>query len=165
MLGEKKFRFEERREARQPGRRQMGPPLTEEDLANIEQFSQSLTEAQALLEEEIKAINGGQLTVVNDLFEQKTNTLKWLERKLPVIEPFLQHPQVKDTLVLSRLADLKRTAAEGSELLARMSVAARTIVREFEKASERNGLKGIYGKSGQKLGDTSEGDLRIDREF
>jgi hypothetical protein len=84
---------------------------------------------------------------------------------MPLIEPFMSHDGAKKRNIQASLEELKKVAAEDSELLARMSIAARTIVREIEKVSNRNGLSGVYGKSGQKIVGPANPDMRLDHEF
>jgi flagellar biosynthesis/type III secretory pathway chaperone len=164
MLGRRKFRFTERLEARLSGEPK-DITLTQEDEDNLDAFVETLKEAVQLLRTEVEAINNGQLSIVSELYERKAHLLKWLELKLPVVESFLPHEHAQSKNLHGHLEDLKQAATEDSELLSRMSTAAHAIVREIEKTNERNGLGGIYGKSGQKLGDVQDGELRIDREF
>ncbi|MGD9864213.1 MAG: flagellar biosynthesis protein FlgI [Pseudodonghicola sp.] len=139
--------------------------LTEEDEANIDAFVVKVGEAVALLNEEIAALRSGRLQMVGELFDRKSALLKWLELRMPLVEPFLAHEAAKSRGLPARLAELQRAVSEDSALLQRMARAAGTIVREIRKATERSGLGGLYGKSGQKIGDRTGGQLRIDREF
>lgn len=138
---------------------------TSEDIQNIVEFSRRLDAATEILSEEVAAINEGRLDAVSDLFEKKAAALKWLEIRMPVIEPFLDHEIVATTKLQEKLTNLRQVATEDSELLERMAIAARTIVREMEKASSRNSLDGLYGKSGQKLSDAHSGQVKLNREY
>ncbi|MDK3016716.1 flagellar biosynthesis protein FlgI [Pseudodonghicola flavimaris] len=161
----RKFRIGRRQEARRSQADGAGPVLTEEDEANIDAFSAKVGEAVSLLNEEIAAIRAGRLQIVGELFDRKAALLKWLELRMPLIEPFLRHEAVRARGLPVQLAQLQKAVSEDSALLQRMARAAGTIVRELKKASERNGLSGLYGKSGQKIGNSTGGRLRIDREF
>lgn len=164
MQSLRKFRFGERialREADQV----KGQVLTSEDESNLDAFHLKLKDAIRLLKDEVAAINAGHLGIVSELYEQKARALKWLELKMPLIEPFMSHDSVKKRNIQGSLEELKKMATEDSELLARMSIAARTIVREIEKVSNRNGLSGVYGKSGQKILGPTNPDMRLDREL
>jgi len=165
MAGIRKFRFGERRLGRDQTSETTGIGLTDEDKANLDAFAETLLETIELLKTEIAAIHDGHLDIVSDLYERKSNLMKWLELKTPLIEPFLSHPSTHENKIPDYLKELKNTVAEDGELLSRMSIAARSVVRELEKANSRNKLTGIYGKSGQKLGAENDGNLRIDREF
>ncbi len=165
MAGIRKFRFGERRQGRGQTGETTGIGLTEEDKANLDAFADTLLDTIELLKTEIAAIHDGHLEIVSDLYERKSNLMKWLELKTPLIEPFLSHPSTRENKIPEYLKELKRTVAEDGELLSRMSIAARSVVRELEEANNRSGLTGIYGKSGQKLGGANERNLRIDREF
>lgn len=151
------------------GRRQssrLDPAIpTEEDKENIAEFAQRLEAAVALLKREIEAIGAGQLEAVTELYERKSRLLKWIELRMPVIEPFLGHETAKEARITESLQELRDVAREDSVLLERMAVAARTIVREMDKALDRNSLSGMYGKSGQKLVEEREPRKSINREY
>lgn len=165
MLGKRRFRIGSRMQARQVAPAAGATILTDEDEANIEAFTVRVGEAVALLNEEVTALTEGRFNVVSELFEQKAALLKWLELRVPLVEPFLQHEAAKSRGLPERLAELQAAVSEDSAMLRRMATAAGTIVREIRKATERNGLNGLYGKSGQRIGDQEGGQLRIDREF
>ena len=165
MAGIRKFRFSERRETRNDDTQAPTMQLTSEDEANLEAFSDTLVETLDILNAEITAIGAGNLEAVSELYHRKANLMKWLELKSPLIEPFLTLETDRTKNILDQLQELKTAVAEDSELLSRMSTAARDVVKEIKKANERNGLNGIYGKSGQPLGNLPGGRQRIDREF
>jgi len=165
MLGRRKFRIGNRMEARRSAPVAGGAVLTEEDEANIAAFTDKVGEAIALLNDEIAALAEGRFHVVSEMFEQKAAVLKWLELRMPLVEPFLSHEVAKARGLPDRLAELQRVVGEDSEMLQRMARAAGTIVHEIRKATERHGLNGLYGKTGQKLGGQEGGQMRIDREF
>jgi len=141
------------------------PILTEEDEANITAFTDKVGEAIDLLNQEVAALTEGRFQVVSELFERKASLLKWLELRVPLVEPFLQHEAAKSRGLPERLAELQKAVSDDSAMLQRMATAAGTIVREIRKARERSGLTGLYGKSGQKIGGQEGGRMRIDREF
>lgn len=165
MLGRRKFRIGERMEARRTAQAADGLVLTKEDEANIEAFAAKVGEAVALLNQEVAALSEGRFQVVSDLFEEKAALLKWLELRLPLVEPFLSHAAAKSRGLPERMVELQAAVSADSEMLQRMASAAGTIVQEIRKATERHGLNGLYGKSGQKLGAQEGGQMRIDREF
>lgn len=152
-------------EARQAQRSIDALSPTVDDHANLDAFSQTLQDAIDLLHEEVDNINAGRLDVVGELFERKSRLLKWIELKMPVVEPFLTHDAATQRKIPDHLQQLRQAADQNSELLSRMSSAARSIMREIERAVERNGLSGLYGKSGEKLGASASGDTGIDQEF
>lgn len=164
MLGSKKFRFGERFASKETEQNRV-PLLTEEDETNLEAFHSTLQEAIRLLKDEVAAIKAGQLGIVSEIYEQKARILKWLELKIPLIEPFMPQDGTPNRNIPASLEELKKVAAEDSELLSRMSVAARTIVREIEKVNNRNGLSGVYGKRGQKILGSTNPNMRLDREL
>ena len=46
-----------------------------------------------------------------------------------------------------------------------MAVAARTILREVKKISNRNALDGNYGKMGQRVSGVADKNMRVDQKF
>lgn len=164
MIGQRKFRIGQRLQERR-GVVNSGMVLTDEDRANIEAFAEKLAEAVSLLRQEVEAIGLGQLSVVGDLYERKATLLKWLELRIPLVEPFLKHEAATESALPELLADFKQAIDEDSAILSRMASAAGTIVREIEKTAERHSLNGLYGKSGHKLSKTGEGRMRIDKAF
>ncbi|MGH1466626.1 MAG: flagellar biosynthesis protein FlgI [Cognatishimia sp.] len=166
MIAERKFRFGERQKARDTATAGgLSAGLTERDVQNLDAFAAKLSDAIDLLQQEIDAINAGDLNIVSALYEQKADALKWLELKMPLVEPFMAEDAAKARRLPQRLDDLKRVVEENSSLLARMATAAGTVVREIEKATQRHSLNGLYGKTGQKLNDNKTTKLQIDREF
>lgn len=166
MISKRQFRMSARKENRvAAGGGAMALRPTDLDIQNIDAFALKLGEAVDLLKQEIAGINDGKLNIVSELYDQKASILKWLELKMPLVEPFMNDDAVKARRLPDRLAELKEAVTENSALLSRMATAAGTIVREIEKAQQRHSLSGLYGKSGRRIGDTSSGTQRLDREF
>ncbi len=165
MLEKRKFRMGDRSEARRNSGQQQGTVLTAEDAANLDAFAVKLRETIDLLTREITAIGEGRLNVVNEIFDAKAAILKWLELKLPLVEPFMAHEDAKSRGLPELLRELKAVVSEDSALLSRMAAAAGTIVREIEKARGRNSLHGNYGKTGEKVGAPSTPEMHLDREL
>ncbi|MCP4821575.1 MAG: flagellar biosynthesis protein FlgI [Shimia sp.] len=139
--------------------------LTAEDHHNVETFTAKLEEAILILKDEVADISAGKIQAVSQRYEQKSQLLKWLELRMPLVEPFLQNPLVREFDIPAKLATLRDVAAQDSELLTRMATAARTIVREIEKASTRNELTGLYGKSGKRLAKEGSGRVSLNRSL
>lgn len=165
MIAARQFRMSARKAQRDSGDQSDGVTATAGDIENIEAFAMKLTEATELLRKEIAAIKGGELHVVGELYEDKSAMLKWLELKMPLVEPFMNQQAALARKLPEKLGALREAVTEDSDLLARMASAAGTIVREIEKATQRHSLNGLYGKSGQKLSDQETGQMKIDREF
>lgn len=163
MTLKKKFHFGERPA---PDTQTEAPiALTADDEANLDAYVEKICETVAILRKEIEAINKGELEVISNIFEEKSKILKWLELRTPLVEPFLNHDAARQLKVKEHLGELKDYIEEDGIMLSRMAVAARTILREVEKVSNRNDLGNIYGKSGKKMSANSSGDTGIDREF
>lgn len=163
MIARKKFRFGERQEA--PIEPDALTALTARDEANLDAYVDKIKETVTILRQEITAIKNGELEVISNVFDEKSKVLKWLELHTPLVEPFLNHEIAQKSNMKRHLADLKKEIEEDGAMLSRMAVAARTILREVEKINNRNGLGGVYGKSGQKVSDAPGTKMRIDYEF
>lgn len=165
MISKRQFRVAGRKQSRPVGQGAMTLAPTELDIQNIDAFATKITEAVSLLKQEIAGINEGKLNIVSELYNQKAGILKWLELKMPLIEPFMNDDAVKARRLPDRLAELKEAVSENNALLSRMSVAAGTIVREIEKAQQRHSLSGLYGKSGRRIGADSSRSRALDKEL
>lgn len=165
MIAPKKFRFGER----QPMATADGTPgpliLTPEDETNLDTYVVKIGETIKILREEIAAIKKGELKVVTSLFEEKSKSLKWLELHTPLVEPFLDHAAAKQRDLKTHMAHLKENIEENGALLSRMAITVKTILREHEKILNRNGLGGVYAKSGEKVSVNAGPEMKIDREF
>lgn len=165
MTSRKKFRFGERNKTGPHSGDPGTIELTQEDARNLDEYIAKIGETIRLLRLEINAIKDGHLDMVSDVFEEKSRMLKWLELRTPLIEPFLKHEAAKSRNLDGHLTELKKNIEEDGAMLSRMAIAARTIQREVQKINDRNGLDGVYGKSGQKLSQASPGRIRIDRQL
>ena len=165
MISQRQFRVAGRKQNRTSGQGTVAIAPTELDLQNIDAFASKISEAVSVLKQEIAGINDGQLNIVSELYNQKAGILKWLELKMPLIEPFMNDDAVKARRLPDRLAELKEAVSENNALLSRMSVAAGTIVREIEKAQNRHSLNGLYGKSGRRIGADSSRSRALDKEL
>ncbi|WP_339402830.1 hypothetical protein [Cognatishimia coralii] len=165
MISQRQFRVAGRKQNRTSGQGTMAIAPTELDLQNIDAFASKISEAVSVLKQEIAGINDGQLNIVSELYNKKAGILKWLELKMPLIEPFMNDDAVKARRLPDRLAELKEAVSENNALLSRMSVAAGTIVREIEKAQNRHSLNGLYGKSGRRIGADGSRSRALDKEL
>ena len=166
MISQRQFKFAGRKPQATPGGMpQMGLRPTDLDLQNIDAFANKLTEAVSVLRQEIAGINAGELNIVSELYQQKSSILKWLELKMPLVEPFMNDDSVKTRRLPDRLLELKEAVTENNALLSRMSSAAGTIVKEIEKAQNKHSLTGLYGKSGRHLGAQNGRSVRLDKEL
>lgn len=165
MKPRKKFRFGERPDTAPSVENESTIALTPEDAANLDDYVSKIKETVVILHKEIDAIKNGELEVITNVFDEKSKILKWLELRTPLVEPFLNHEFAQKINIKGHLAELKRSIEEDGAMLSRMAVAARTILREVEKINNRNGLGGVYGKSGQKVAGNTGPKMRIDREL
>jgi len=162
----RKFRISERLEARQnAGAAPFLAVLTDEDRENIVAFDNLVTRAIDILKREIAAVDVGDFDQISTFFDSKTTVLKSIELKLPLVQPFIQSSFAQQRNLLQKLQDLTKVASQNSALLERMALAAGTIVKEIKRATERHSLNGLYGNSGRKLSETSQGTLKIDKSL
>ncbi len=159
MIAARKFKMSDRRKAAASG------VPSAQDIENIDAFTVKIGDAVSLLRKEITAINEGNLNVVTDLYDEKSNILKWLELRMPLVEPFMKGDIALTRKLPDRLAEFKQVVQENSTLLSRMATAAGTVAREIEKATQRHSLNGLYGQTGQKISDQNREKLTVDREF
>ena len=141
------------------------PALTPQDEENIHAYVAKIHDTIDVLNREIDAIKAGDLDVVSAIFEEKSRALKWLELQTPLVEPFIDHPIMTELEVKRHLRHLKSAIEEDSAILSRMAVAARTILREVKKISNRNDLDGNYGKMGQRVSGVADKNMRVDQKF
>lgn len=161
MIPRKKFRFGER-DASAPSAQMQ---LTAEDEQNLDAYVAKIKETVAILRMEMDAIKEGELETVSTLFDEKSKVLKWLELRTPLVEPFLTHEFAQKLNIKGHLIELRKYIEEDGAMLSRMAVAARTVLREIEKINNRNTLGGVYGKSGEKIGNASGGRINVDEEL
>lgn len=155
-------RFRKRLEARRDGA-QAEAAMTDEDRQGLAEFESDITAVTDLLQDEIAAIGAGDLDAVGTLYERKAELLKRIELQMPVVEPFLRDRLTGDDPLRARFTAFRAAVEEDSELLDRMSQATGEIVREIEKIRDRHSLNGLYGKSGQKVGEEIGAQRQIDK--
>lgn len=165
MTQKRSVSLSERIAARQASKNHNTQTMTEEDQINLDEFGNNLRRVLDVLAAEIAAITQGELEEVSGLYETKARLLKWLELRLPLIEPFAKRDTAQMGDLREDLIKLRTLSTESSELLSRMSVAARAVINEIQKITDRNSLSGLYGKSGQKLENAPEGHASLSREF
>lgn len=165
MLEGRKFRLGQRVKARQLAGTPRHSVLTPEDEENLDAFSRKLNDVVRLLRAEIDAISQGRLDDVTELFSEKAALVKWIEMKMPIIEPFLDHERAKSYDLSARLSELKKQAVENGEIIARTAGTVGAIIREFDKVSNRHSLSGLYGKSGKPVSGSLTSHNRVNREF
>ncbi|MFC6639679.1 flagellar biosynthesis protein FlgI [Sulfitobacter sp. JBTF-M27] len=161
MIPRKKFRFGERDASKPSAQIQ----LTAEDEQNLDAYVIKIKETVTILRKEMNAIKEGELEAVSNLFDEKSRVLKWLELRTPLVEPFLNHEFAQKLNIKGHLIELRKYIEEDGAMLSRMAVAARTVLREIEKINNRNTLGGVYGKSGEKIGNASGGRINVDEEL
>lgn len=162
-MDRREMKFTARREARGQAIGDRG--LTDEDRQHIQSYADKLDAAIDLVREEIAAIGKGHLSAVSTMYVKKSELLKWLELRAPVVEPFLNEDIAKDAGLPTKLATFKSVLEEDSELLQRMAGVAASIAREIQKVMNRDSLDGLYGKSGQKLSNAEASKLRLDQKI
>lgn len=161
MIPRKKFRFGERDNSKPTEQMQ----LTAEDEKNLDAYVTKIQETVAILQKEMNAIKEGELETVSQLFDEKSRVLKWLELRTPLVEPFLNHELSQKLDIKGHLIDLRKNIEEDGAMLSRMAIAARTVLREIEKIHNRNSLRDVYGKSGEKIGSASGARLNVDEKL
>lgn len=139
--------------------------LIDKDTQALTEFEANLDEVIVLLRQEIDAINKGQLETVSDLFDRKSDLLKKIELKIPIVQPFLEAKFAERPEFKKKISMLKAMVHEDSDLLSRMSLATSTIAREIEKIQDRHSLNGSYEKSGKRVGNATSARMKIDKNI
>ncbi len=139
--------------------------LTDDDVRHLDEYTKKLDDAIDLLREEIAAIGSGQLNRVTDIYPRKSELLKWLELRAPVVEPLLKHDVAIKRRFPERLTTFKELLNQDGQLLKQMAHVAASITREIEKLINRSSLDGLYGQSGEKLSALSSANKALDQEI
>lgn len=139
--------------------------LTDDDVRHLDEYTKKLDDAIDLLREEIAAIGSGQLNHVTNIYPRKSELLKWLELRAPVVEPLLKHDVAIKRRFPERLTTFKELLNQDGQLLKQMAHVAASITREIEKLINRSSLDGLYGQSGEKLSALSSANKALDQEI
>lgn len=129
--------------------------LTQEDEANLEEFETIVSNMIEFLRKEQDALAANDIGRVASYFEEKVKLLEAIERRQPVVEPFLTADVPVAVQLRNLIKELSEQIATNERLLRGMAEASRTIVNEIEHLRNRQSLKGVYDKSGQLRGDVS----------
>lgn len=131
-----------------------GSALTAEDHENVESFEQVLSQTLTVLWAENEALVAGDIAAVAGLYEDKARLLKTLELHQPRIEPFLREGGEPVANLRTLIRDLSEQLQINGRLLKGMAEASRSILSEIERTQSRQGLRGLYDKSGHLRTDT-----------
>lgn len=123
--------------------------LTDTDDDNISKFETLIADAIFVLEQENDALVEGDVQRVAGFFESKSELLKTLELRQPVIEPFLREDIPEISVLKDLISDLSVQLKRNGQLLEGMADASRSIISEVERVRKRQGLEGLYDKTGQ----------------
>lgn len=156
------IRLRERRNRSAAGDR---PALTETDDANIAQFERLIRDAVMLLDKENVALEEGDVGLVAEFFDAKSELLKSLELRQPVIEPFLREDIPEIATLRSLIRELSDQLQRNGQLLKGMAEASRSIISEVERVRKRQGLSGLYDKSGQLRPDVGNFEKKFEKNL
>lgn len=123
--------------------------LTDTDGDNISGFEKLISDAIFVLEQENDALVEGDVEKVAGFFRSKSEVLKTLELRQPVIEPFLREDIPEVATLRSLISDLSVQLKKNGQLLEGVAEASRSIVSEVERVRKRQGLEGLYDKTGR----------------
>ena len=151
-----------RREAEATG--QPHPAPTERDDRNLADFDRSIGLLCDLLEEELTLIKASNLTAMDQLFTRKAGLVQIIERVTPLVDPFLRSSLAEDTPRRAQVERLNKLIREDLLLLDRLAEAAATIAKEHARIVDRHSLKGLYEKSGRKVGTSPAASRSFDQE-
>lgn len=140
------LRLRERRYRESQGER---PPLTSADEENISEFERLITAGIRLLDLENEALEAGDVTRVAGYFERKSELLREMSLRQPVIEPFLNDDIPEIVNLRGLIRELSENFKRNGRLLEGMAMASRSILSEVERVRQRQSLNGVYDKTGQ----------------
>ena len=140
-------RLRERRRRASQGER---PPLTGDDEQNISEFTRIVDSTIQLLAIENDALRAGDVTRVAECFDAKSQLLKDLTLRQPVVEPCLKEDMEEIADLKLRIRKLAESLDQNGVLLQGMASASRAIISEVEHIRRRQSLDGVYDKTGQK---------------
>ena len=140
-------RLGERRRRASQGER---PPLTRDDEQNISEFTRIVDDTIQVLAIENDALKNGDVSRVADCFEAKSQLMKDLTLRQPVVEPFLREDMDEIAELKLRIRKLADSLEQNGILLQGMAAASRSIISEVENIRRRQSLDGVYDKTGQK---------------
>lgn len=135
--------------------------MTSLDEENVADFESLVANAIRLLERENDALVAGDVAAVAGFHEAKSQLLRELTLKQPVIEPFLRSEAEPMVSLRDLVRELAAQLRKNGELLAGMASASRSIQSEVERVLERQSLNGVYDKTGQVRRDMNRRDGKI----
>ena len=139
--------------------------VTAEDERNLLEFSHDVASVTQLLQKELAEVVNGELEVVSRLLPEKLKLMNSIELRMPVVEPFLLTGFAQNLQLPKQLVEFKASADKNTAHLERMAQAVGKIVREIRRATERHGLDGLYGMTGQKLTNAGGQTQKVDNKF
>jgi hypothetical protein len=141
------------------------PALTETDDENIASFESLLSRAIDVLNLENQALIEGNVSDVSGYYQAKSDLLKSLELRQPVIEPFLREDIPEIRRLKELIGDLATQLTRNGQLLEGMAEASRSIISEVERVRRRQGLEGLYDKTGQLRENLGETGRKIEKNL
>ncbi len=159
-------RFKMRREARKniATSDEKSPP-TEEEASLLESFEVHIDAMIDIIEEEIRALQEGEINLLEDLNARKTECARLLENKGPIVEDILNSRTLESAELREKFSRLRDLIAENGVLVERITQASSAIAREINKVRDRHSLKGLYSMSGKKRSETLSTARRFDEKL
>jgi len=153
------------RERRQRAGGDEDPALTSDDESNITEFEGLVRKTNALLQRENEALGRGEVERVAEFFSAKQELLKFLQLRQPLVEPFLRKQIPEIVTLRDHVKELSENLKRNGQLLSGMAEASRSIVSEVERIRKRQGLDGIYDKSGQIRPNLGSTDRKVEKNL
>lgn len=132
--------------------------VTDEDLANLDEFSGLVQETVDLLRLENDALRLADTGRVAAYFRRKQELLRLLSIRQPLIEPQLKIDRPDVHAAKDRLRELAAELRLNANLLAGVAAASHTILSEVDRIRKRQSLEGIYDKTGRLRTDLGTGE-------
>lgn len=135
--------------------------MTEQEGPKVEECLGTIDELVELLKGEIRTLEQGDLTLIDQTLERKRDLLERVERVTPLLQVELQKNTGLSALVRARLKGVRDLLERNMTMIQGLTVATRDIRDELSRIETRHSLKGIYGSDGQ----PREGQVRTRHQF
>lgn len=139
--------------------------LTDRDMEAIACYGDLVDHLSSIFEEELKALEAGQVDRLPDIFERKQKVVQAMEIKMPIIEGLVSRDDELISQLKQKMAVMLEKAAGVSVKIERIAAATTAVMREINKVQERHSLSGMYSPDGRKRGSGSNPRKKIDESF
>lgn len=139
--------------------------MTVSEEPSAEQCLSTIDELVDLLRGEIRLLERGDLTLINDTLDQKRALLERVEAITPKLQTELSRNTGLSGLIRARLKGVRDLLERNMTMIQGLTAASSSIREELTRIEARHSLRGIYGADGQKRESQVRTRPQIDRSF